>query len=314
MVAGPGLADDGRMEATSTPAAPPRRLTRATDDRMVAGVAAGVARYFAIDPVIVRVLFAALVVFGGSGIALYLAGWLLVPEDGAERSVLGDALAGTGRRRGRLAVVLAAVLVAFALLDLVLVRPWRPGRWWGANVVLSAMALVGVLVLLTVARRRPEGRSLLRWAALALVSMLVVFATLVAGTVVAIAAVTGVPMQGGVGDRQWRPVNADELRSAYHLGVGNLVVDLGEVELREGTSHLRTTVAIGHLTVRVPADADVSVAAHSGVGEVIVFGDHDDGIGADRSAHRVSSGTRRLVLDAEVGVGQIDVERVAAAG
>jgi phage shock protein PspC (stress-responsive transcriptional regulator) len=64
-----------------------RSLSRSTSDRMLAGVAAGVARYFGADPTVVRIIFAVLAVFGGAGVPLYLAGWLLIPEEGCKESI-----------------------------------------------------------------------------------------------------------------------------------------------------------------------------------------------------------------------------------
>lgn len=58
-----------------------KRLTRSTSDRMVAGVAAGLANYFGIDPVIMRLLFVALAIFGGGGLILYLVCWILMPPE-----------------------------------------------------------------------------------------------------------------------------------------------------------------------------------------------------------------------------------------
>jgi phage shock protein C len=54
---------------------------------MIAGVAAGIAEYFDVDVTIVRIAIAVLTVFGGAGIALYIAGWLLMPNEGTERSI-----------------------------------------------------------------------------------------------------------------------------------------------------------------------------------------------------------------------------------
>ena len=65
---------------------------------MVAGVAAGLADYFDIDPTLVRVGFAALALLGGLAVPLYLAGWLLIPEEDADRSVAEELLA---RERAR---------------------------------------------------------------------------------------------------------------------------------------------------------------------------------------------------------------------
>ena len=59
-----------------------KRLTRSKSDRMVAGVAGGIAQYLSVDPVVVRIIFVALALFGGGGIILYLVCWLLMPEEG----------------------------------------------------------------------------------------------------------------------------------------------------------------------------------------------------------------------------------------
>jgi phage shock protein PspC (stress-responsive transcriptional regulator) len=69
------------------------RLFRGGQDRMVAGVAAGLADYFDIDPTLVRVGFVALSLLGGLAVPLYLAGWLLIPEKGADLSVAEELLA-----------------------------------------------------------------------------------------------------------------------------------------------------------------------------------------------------------------------------
>ena len=57
---------------------------------MVAGVASGIAGYVGIDALLVRIAFAVLTIVGGVGIPLYIACWLLIPEDGAERSIASD--------------------------------------------------------------------------------------------------------------------------------------------------------------------------------------------------------------------------------
>ncbi len=54
---------------------------------MLAGVAAGIARYLNVDVTIVRIVFAVLAIVGGAGVPLYLAGWLLIPEEGSEQSI-----------------------------------------------------------------------------------------------------------------------------------------------------------------------------------------------------------------------------------
>jgi phage shock protein PspC (stress-responsive transcriptional regulator) len=65
---------------------PLHTLRRSRTDRKLLGVAGGLGRYAGIDPLIFRILFVVLAIFGGSGILLYALGWLLVPEDGEDLS------------------------------------------------------------------------------------------------------------------------------------------------------------------------------------------------------------------------------------
>jgi phage shock protein PspC (stress-responsive transcriptional regulator) len=68
----------------------PQPLFRPLEDRMLAGVAAGTARYFGVDVTLVRIAFVVLTFFGGAGVAAYLAGWLLIPEEGSEQSIASE--------------------------------------------------------------------------------------------------------------------------------------------------------------------------------------------------------------------------------
>jgi phage shock protein C len=54
---------------------------------MIAGVASGIAAYFDVDVTVVRISIAVLSVFGGAGVALYIAGWLLMPVAGSGQSI-----------------------------------------------------------------------------------------------------------------------------------------------------------------------------------------------------------------------------------
>jgi phage shock protein C len=58
-----------------------RRLTRSRDDRMIAGVAGGLAEYLDIDASIVRVVWALLVFAWGLGLLLYIVMAIVVPEE-----------------------------------------------------------------------------------------------------------------------------------------------------------------------------------------------------------------------------------------
>lgn len=86
--------------ASSTMTAPPPSspsggrgdLRRGGPHRMLAGVAVGLAEYLDVDPTLVRVGFVVLTLLGGLAVPLYLAGWLLIPEVGADQSVAEELL------------------------------------------------------------------------------------------------------------------------------------------------------------------------------------------------------------------------------
>ena len=58
-----------------------RKLYRSRTDRKLAGVCGGLAQYFNVDATLIRVLFVALAVLGGSGLVIYLAMWAIVPNE-----------------------------------------------------------------------------------------------------------------------------------------------------------------------------------------------------------------------------------------
>lgn len=119
-----------------------RRPRRSTGDRKIAGVAGGLGRAFGVDPILLRVAFVVLTVFGGFGGLLYVLGWLLLPADGDEVSA-AEALLGRGRSSvpPPLAVGLGvvAVISAFSMFS------------WGLPFLPLA---IGGLIVVTVLRKR----------------------------------------------------------------------------------------------------------------------------------------------------------------
>ena len=57
-----------------------RRQYRSKSDRVLAGVCGGLAQYFNLDATLIRVLFVLLAVLGGAGLVLYVAMWIIVPN------------------------------------------------------------------------------------------------------------------------------------------------------------------------------------------------------------------------------------------
>ena len=145
-------AADHRGMTTEQPTAR-RLLRRRGDDRVLGGVASGLADYFNVDPLLIRIGFVGLMVFNGLGLGLYLLAWLLVPTDTDNQSVVQRII---GRIGGAGAVVLG--LVALAII-LVLNVPSRvvdledgggPGGVEFAVIALIAIAIGAILF------RRPE--------------------------------------------------------------------------------------------------------------------------------------------------------------
>jgi phage shock protein PspC (stress-responsive transcriptional regulator) len=111
------------------------RLRRTRDDRRVAGVAGGLARHLDIDPIIVRVALVVLVFFGGSGLLLYGAIWLLVPEEGSPAQPLG-----LDDRNRNIALIGTGVLAAIAA-----VGDFAGAFWFPWPVVIIALLVVWFL-------------------------------------------------------------------------------------------------------------------------------------------------------------------------
>jgi phage shock protein PspC (stress-responsive transcriptional regulator) len=108
----------------------------------MAGVAAGIARRYRIDPTLVRVGFVVAALYGGAGVVLYLLGWLLLPEEGDEVSPF-ESLIGRGRSSTSSAFT---VLLCLAMIPIV---SWFFGGFFpGFPGFLSVIVVVGALYLL----------------------------------------------------------------------------------------------------------------------------------------------------------------------
>ena len=141
------------MTASSETA--PRVLRRSSEGRVVAGVAAGLGRYFGVDPVVLRVAFVVLALLPpGIGLLAYLVAWIVIPgegggagDQGAEAASGSPAIATTTAAR-----VVGGVLVALGTLVAVeIAEPtWIDfdGRYVGAAV----LVLLGLGLLVRGAR------------------------------------------------------------------------------------------------------------------------------------------------------------------
>jgi phage shock protein C len=77
-------------QSTQSAKAGTRPLFRSRRGRMLAGVASGIAQYLGIDVTLVRIAFVLITLVGGLGIPLYLASWLLIPDEDSAQSIVAD--------------------------------------------------------------------------------------------------------------------------------------------------------------------------------------------------------------------------------
>jgi phage shock protein PspC (stress-responsive transcriptional regulator) len=153
MVPGRAGRDDGAMttEQTNTalpnePLAAYRRLERRSTNRVVGGVAGGLADYLNVDPLLIRVGFAGLMLFSGAGIPLYLLGWLFIPLTGRQDSLAMGWFRSLALRPGT--VVVLGILFILLFLSFPVMR--RLDGWYVPTEVWFALAvvIVGIFLLL----------------------------------------------------------------------------------------------------------------------------------------------------------------------
>lgn len=289
-----------------------KRLERSRSNRMIAGVSGGLARYFDIHPAVYRVGFVVLTLLGGAGIVIYAAAALVIPDEGKEDSVATAALRDRRDRPWPL-IGLALVGVAGAIL-LSRATLWPHGDAW--VILLLAGAVILWVTRHGTAPARPaadattlaaeDSRRMRRFFR----GLLIAFGTLFALVLIALAvfaAVFHVHLGRGVGDRSYVVTSTSELRQKYQLGIGNLDVDLRDLALPAGRTHIKARVDVGDLDVVVPAGAAVEVHGDAQVGRVEILGRAADGRDVDRAV--VQQGPRVLVLDAHVGAGRVRVTR-----
>ncbi|MTD14312.1 PspC domain-containing protein [Nakamurella sp. YIM 132087] len=116
---------------------------RSAGDRKIAGVAGGLGRALGVDPVVLRVAFVVLTIFGGFGALLYVLGWLLLPD---ERDEVSAAEALIGRGRSSVPPVLAVGLAVIAAISLISIFSWGLPFW--------PLVIIGAIIAVKVARRR----------------------------------------------------------------------------------------------------------------------------------------------------------------
>lgn len=130
--------------------------------------------------------------------------------------------------------------------------------------------------------------------------------------VTTLARAVDVPLEGGFGENHHRPETVEEVRDAYRLVAGEIVLDLRDLDLRGQRLEVIASIGAGSLQVLVRDDVDTRVLTRIGLGELVA-----PGAGHDRSGPSVDEelsfdgrdGGGTLVLDLQVGLGEVEVAR-----
>jgi len=194
------------------------------------------------------------------------------------------------RRRSPLPLALGALVVVVGLLGLL--EAADVDIPWAIILAVAAIAVGAAVVAGAVYRQRVGG--------LAALGLLLAGAAIVASAV-------DLHLDDGIGNREYHPLTAAELRPEYRLGIGELELDLSDVPLAEGTTEVEVDVGIGLIEILLPADVPVHVRGQADWGDVNLPG----GIGTEGRdvESELVEGSPRLVVDAEIGAGRIDVYR-----
>jgi phage shock protein PspC (stress-responsive transcriptional regulator) len=273
-----------------------KRLERSRDDRMLAGVCGGLARYFDLNAAFYRVGFVVLTLLGGAGILIYLAAALVIPEEGKADSIAAEALR---ERREKPWQVIGLGLIGVAIACLLS----RATLWPRGDAAWILVLLAGAVILWT--QRRAGGARPRVLRGLAIAAVVVVVLALAAAAAVATA--FHVDVGNGIGTRTYVPAAAADVHRDYKLGIGRLRIDLSGVRLPRGETDVDARVGIGELVVTVPENAAVRVKGDAQIGAVDVFDRHADGHDAGLTVG--ATGRRVLVLHVRAGLGQVTVKR-----
>lgn len=287
---------DKKTEKDETKVGPRRPLLRSRDDRMVWGVAGGLADHLGFNATLVRVAFVVITLFGGAGLLAYLVLAVALPEDDGTGQPVDESV---WARLGK--VVLVCILVAIALVlaaGIAAVSAWITATGHGTVVAVAVIALGFALVAAAFAtdvRRR-------------LTPPLVVLA-LVLGIPAGAVAAADIKFDNSVGQRTYTPtVAADLPADGYKLGTGQLVVDLRQLPWAPGqTIAASAHLGIGQMIISVPSSVCVVGHTTAKAGELVVAGDVSNGVDPEVDQGTPTSKAPRLDLDADIQLGQLIV-------
>ena len=402
-----GMEQETTTSERPTPPPPPpsqRELTRSSSDRVIGGVASGIAHRFDLPVWLVRVLFALFVLGGGFGLAVYLAGWAFIRADNEETTIAERFFARTTTTGSWVGVALifvalivlldnvsflrGGVIWAVALLAVGILLysgdlprlvksdepkegvqrmttttkandsgqveteehgddsgavtpppPPTPGptppilpptapreKSMLGRVTFGVMAIaLGVLALLdnTTTLVDPSTRHYLALAMTVLGVGLIVGAFAGRARWLALVGLLGLPFLLGSPALEYdfqdfdsanvtaRPDTFSQLQGSYDHSIGEIVIDLTNLDWDGQDIELEASLGIGELRILIPEDVAVSGTAEASIGHVEFDSDQSSGLSPALTLGTEGS-EGSLELDATVGIGQVDIDRVPA--
>lgn len=130
-----------------------RVLRRRSDDRVIGGVASGLGDFLNVDPLLIRIGFVGLMVFGGLGLILYVGAWMLLPDETREDSIAEQLLRRVGMTPSRIASALLLLIGGLILLGAVSSGVPLPG--FAATLAGALVVIVAGVVLLRQGEQHP---------------------------------------------------------------------------------------------------------------------------------------------------------------
>ncbi len=141
-----------------------RRVYRSRKDRVIAGVCGGLAKYFSVDPVLIRLVAVATVLLGGAGVILYIIAMFVIPEEpkfssdpvrsedpeeNKESAIVDPEL------RNKAIIAIAVFFIAIGVFFLL--RQFEPVRWFltvSWEILFGGILVaIGILVVMKSIRR-----------------------------------------------------------------------------------------------------------------------------------------------------------------
>jgi phage shock protein PspC (stress-responsive transcriptional regulator) len=279
----------------TTEVGPRRPLLRSRDDRVLWGVAGGLAEHIGFNPTLVRIAFVVLCLFGGAGVLAYLVLAVALPEDDGSGKPVEESV---WARLGKVALVCLLIAVGLCVaVGLAAASAWVTATGHGTVVAAVVIAVgIGLIAAAFANVRRRVTPGLLTLA-------------LVLGIPAGAVAAADIDIDSSIGERTYTPtVVADIPADGYELGTGQLVVDLRQLPWAKGqTIPVSAHLGMGQMIVSVPKRVCVDGHATGKAGELVVAGDVSHGIDPDVDQGSSTSDAPRLDLDADIQLGQIIV-------